>query len=80
MIMNTYKVTGTLVRTVNGKSETLFINGQIEARNNEEALAYFEKYGYEFLTGVQVVLISEAAKMEEAGQPALFALEDYNAN
>jgi hypothetical protein len=75
MIINTYEVTGTLEKeTAYGFFEHRFIYDEIDVSTEQAALDFFEINGWEFKAGVEVRPITEAMKMERAGQPSLFPL------
>lgn len=81
IIENTYFVSGTIEREISlefggiGRIERHSIYREVEAKNEELALAQLTVGGWEWSETPAVWLVSEAAKMEAAGQPTLFPLD-----
>ena len=75
---NTYHVTGELekFKPVVDDYEYRQINTHVEAASPNAAIDHFSLDGWLWSTTPKVQLISEAMKLEEAGQPSLFPLPE----
>lgn len=71
---NTYHITGTLEKEFADLPDHWLIDKEIEAPTPQAAADHFEADGWEWAAPPSVKLITEAAKMERAGQPSLFPL------
>jgi hypothetical protein len=82
MKTETYHVKGTLKRsfsasTINSvRYREYQVNQEIEADSLQSAAISFEVYGWKWVEPPDVWLVTEAAKLERAGQPSLFPLEE----
>jgi hypothetical protein len=82
--MNTYHVTGTLIKEyfgiqIDDENTSYFsyfnVSQEIDAATFKAASEHFQKNGWEWELPPNVTLISEAMKLERDGQPSLFDLE-----
>jgi hypothetical protein len=82
MKTETYHVMGTLKRifpasTIHSVRHSQYqVNQEIEATSIPAAVDAFEVHGWKWTEPPDVWPITEAAKLERAGQPSLFPLEE----
>jgi hypothetical protein len=78
----TYHIKGALERTFSAstitsvRSRQYQVNQEIEATSIQSAVEAFEVSGWKWVEPPDVWLVTEAAKLERAGQPSLFPLEE----
>ncbi|MHC4195614.1 MAG: hypothetical protein ACYSQZ_06690 [Planctomycetota bacterium] len=84
MKTETYHVKGTLKRTFSAstitsvRSRQYQVNQEIEVDSLQSAVEAFEVSGWKWVEPPDVSHVTEAAKLERAGQPSLFPLEEVD--